>query len=249
MLTRIDLLTLFPGFFDSYKTQSLVGKAIQQGLVEIHPHLLRDWAHNRHRSVDDLPYGGGEGMVFRPEPLTEAISDLKSRYGSNRVIYLSCRGRPLQQKRAKEIVQEYERLLLVCGRYEGIDQRVIEASIDEEISIGDYVLSGGEPAALVLMDALIRLIPGVIGKPASLSEESFESGLLEYPHYTRPEIFEGKAVPEVLLSGNHKAIRGWRMRQAILKTLDTRPDLIEKGSFSPEIQKMIEEVKKDRGLL
>jgi len=239
MLKRFDILTIFPAFFDSYLSQSLVGKALEKKLFEAKTHNLRDWAKDKHRMVDDLPYGGGEGMVFSPEPLTEAIAAIRAPYRKGRAIYLSCQGSLFNQKRARRLFQDYEEILLICGRYEGIDQRAIDSAVDEEISIGDYVLSGGEAAAVVVMDALIRLIPGVVGKPGSLTDESFETGLLEYPHYTRPELFKGMKVPDVLLSGNHAQIRKWRIEEAVKKTLKNRPDLIEKEEFSIEIEKVI----------
>ncbi|MFO1518449.1 MAG: tRNA (guanosine(37)-N1)-methyltransferase TrmD [bacterium] len=246
MLKKFDLLTIFPKFFDSYLSQSLVGKALEKKLFEVAVHNLREWTRDKHRAVDDVPYGGGEGMVFRPEPLTEAILSLKSRYQKGRVIYLSCQGRLFDQEYAKKLYQDWDELLLVCGRYEGIDQRVIDTVIDEEVSIGDYVLAGGEVPAMVVMDALIRLIPGVLGKSASLEEESFEWGLLEYPHYTRPEVFQDRAVPSVLLSGNHAQIREWRLEQAIRKTLKVRPDLVEKKDLSEEILRLIRLIQSEK---
>lgn len=225
---RFDLLTIFPNFFDSYLSQSLVAKALEKKLFDVQVHDLRRWSKNKHKRVDDSPYGGGPGMLFAPEPLTDAIEEITATSKSKKVIYLSCQGKLLTQSYAKDLFQSCEEMLLVCGRYEGIDQRVIETKIDEEVSIGDYVLAGGEVAAQVLMDVLIRLIPGVIGKEESLQEESHEIGLLEYPHYTRPEIYREMKVPEVLLSGNHQEIEKWRKERAFEKTLKNRPDLLEK---------------------
>jgi len=239
MLRHFDILTIFPRFFDSYLSQGLVGKAVEKKIVEAAVHNLRDWAKDKHRMVDDVPYGGGDGMVFAPEPLSGAIEQIRRGHEKGRVIYLSCQGRLFNQSLAKELVQKWDRILLVCGRYEGIDQRVIDSVIDEEISVGDYVLAGGEVAALVVMDALIRLIPGVVGKENSLKEESFEWGLLEYPHYTRPEDFRGMKVPPVLLSGNHAEIRKWRVLEAVKKTLRQRPDLLENKDFPEEILKVL----------
>jgi len=244
MVKHFDILTIFPKFFDSYLSQSLVGKALEKKFLEVKVHNLRDFSHDKHRIVDDVPYGGGEGMVFRPEPLTEAIETIRKPYQKGRVIYLSCQGRLLTQDVVKELAINWDEILLVCGRYEGIDQRVIDSSIDEEISIGDYVLAGGEVAAQAVMDALIRLIPGVVGKENSLKEESFEWGLLEYPHYTRPEVFQEKSVPPILLSGNHAQIRRWRIDEAVKKTLHLRPDLLENKEFPEEIQRVLKEFDK-----
>jgi len=242
MIQRFDILSIFPRFFDSYLAESLVEKALARDLFKVQVHDLRQWSRDKHKIVDDLPYGGGPGMVFRPEPLTEAIAEIRKNYKKGKVIYLSCQGSLFNQKKAKSLLEECEEILLVCGRYEGIDQRVIEASIDEEISVGDFVLAGGEVPSLVLLDALIRLIPGVIGRPASLEEESIEWGLLEYPHYTRPELFEGKAVPPVLLSGNHAEIKRWRLQKALEMTLKRRPDLLEKADFPEEIRLEIDKI-------
>ncbi|MBL7684977.1 MAG: tRNA (guanosine(37)-N1)-methyltransferase TrmD [Deltaproteobacteria bacterium] len=238
MLHRFDLLTIFPKFFDSYLSQSLVGKALEKKLFEVQVHNLRDWSRDKHRIVDDIPYGGGDGMVFKPEPLFEAIRSIRSSYKKGKVVYLSCQGQLWNQSLAKSWVQDTQEILFICGRYEGIDQRVIETLVDEEVSIGDYVLSGGEVAAQVVIDSLVRLIPGFMGKEGSLVEESFESGLLEYPHYTRPEEYEGLRVPEVLLSGNHALIKEWRLEQALRNTLQKRPDLLE-TPLSEEIKKML----------
>ncbi len=270
MISRFDILTIFPHFFDSYLSESLVEKALARKILEVKVHDLRAWSRDKHKIVDDLPYGGGPGMVFRPEPLVESIKEIKAKHKKGKVIYLSCQGSLFNQKKAKSLLEECEEILLVCGRYEGIDQRVLEMDypqqpigvegeaptalpvegvkraplIDEEISVGDYILAGGEVPALVVMDALIRLIPGVIGKAESLKEESIEWGLLEYPHYTRPESFEGKKVPSVLLSGNHAEIRRWRLQKAIETTLQRRPDLLENNEFSEEIQQEIQRIKK-----
>lgn len=245
MPKTFDILTIFPRFFDSYLGEGLVRKGLEKKLFEVNVHDLRDWAPGAHRMVDDLPYGGGPGMVFSAEPLTEAIETIRKKYRKGRVIYLSCQGRLLTQPYAKKLSESYDELLFVCARYEGIDQRVIEEMIDEEISVGDYVLAGGEVAAEVVLDVLIRLIPGVVGKSSSLQEESFEGGLLEYPHYTRPESFRGKRVPEVLLSGHHEQIRRWRLEEALKKTLRARPDLLEKYDFSEEVRDLIKQLKKD----
>ncbi|MBI2083220.1 MAG: tRNA (guanosine(37)-N1)-methyltransferase TrmD [Deltaproteobacteria bacterium] len=222
---RFDILTLFPGFFESPLKISLLGKAIESRKIEVTLHNIRDWAVDRHGMVDDLPYGGGAGMVMRPEPVVQALESIPKLKQCRR-IYFSPRGEPLRQERLSAYL-EYDQLILLCGRYEGVDQRVIDHFIDEEISIGDYVLSGGEVAALVFLEAVSRLIPGFVGKEESLQEESF-SPLLEYPHYTRPEEFRGLKVPSILLSGDHKKIKEWREKESHEITASRRPDLLKK---------------------
>lgn len=215
-MKQFELLTLFPGFFTSPLQTSLLGKAIEKKLIAIQIHDIRHWATDRHRTADDLPYGGGPGMVMKPEPIVASLEAIqKTAMGKkSRRLYLSPKGRRLEQKQLKEYLA-FDQLILLCGRYEGVDQRVIDHYIDEEVSIGDYVLAGGEVAALVFIEAVSRLIPGVIGREESLEEESFsEEGFLEYPHYTRPEEFRGHRVPEILLSGDHKKIAEWRQKVA-----------------------------------
>jgi tRNA (guanine37-N1)-methyltransferase len=219
---RVDVLTIFPGIFESPMRESLLGKAIEQGIVEVHLHDLRDHAEDR-RQVDDTSFGGGPGMVMKPEPIFAAVESLDP--GERRTILLSPAGRRLDQALARDLARE-DSLVLICGRYEGVDERVSEGLPAEEISIGDYVLSGGEIPALVLLEVVTRLIPGVVGSEASLQVESFEDGLLDHPHYTRPREFQGLAVPEVLLSGDHAAIERWRREAALAKTRRNRPDLI-----------------------
>jgi tRNA (guanine37-N1)-methyltransferase len=216
------VVTLFPEMFPGPLGASLAGKALAAGLWQIETLDLRGFATDKHRTVDDTPFGGGPGMVMRPDVIDAALSAAES--AGHAVIYLSPRGRLLDQKRVRAL-SELPGLKLLCGRYEGIDQRVIDKRGLEEISIGDYVLSGGEPAALVLIDACVRLLPGVMGAAEGLQEESFEQGLLEYPHYTRPADWCGRAVPEVLLSGHHEKIRAWRLAQAERVTAERRPDL------------------------
>ncbi|MDG2303575.1 MAG: tRNA (guanosine(37)-N1)-methyltransferase TrmD [Candidatus Binatia bacterium] len=218
---RIDVLTLFPGFFTGFLESSLLGKAIEKGLLEVELHQIREWATNKHHTVDDTPYGGGHGMVMKVEPLVAALEAV-AKPGARRLL-LSARGPRLTHARAQELAA-LPHLVLLCGRYEGVDERV-DDYIDEEVCIGDYVLSGGEAGALVLIDAVSRLIPGVLGNPGSLTSESFAEDLLEYPQYTRPETFRGQAVPEILLSGNHAAIEKWRREQSIERTERIRPDL------------------------
>jgi tRNA (guanine37-N1)-methyltransferase len=219
---RVDILTIFPGIFESPLRESLLGKAIENGLLDVRVHDLRDHAEDR-RQVDDTSFGGGPGMVMKPEPIFTAVRSLGG--GEQRCILLSPAGRRLDQAFARELAAE-QWLVLVCGRYEGVDERVAEALPAEEISIGDYVLAGGELPALVLLEAVSRLVPGVVGREASLLAESFEGGLLDHPHYTRPRVFEGHGVPEVLLSGDHDAIERWRRDAALEKTRRNRPDLL-----------------------
>ena len=219
---KANILTIFPEMFPSLLGQSLAGKALSDGLWQINPVNIRDFATDNYRSVDDAPFGGGAGMVMKPDVLGAALDSVKD--SSDRLIYLSPRGTPLTQSKVKELAG-LSQITLVCGRFEGIDERVITHYELEEISIGDFVLSGGEPAAICLLDAVIRLIPDVLGSPDSLTEESFENGLLEYPQYTHPRSWQGMEVPEVLLSGNHKEIASWRKAQAEKITRDRRPDL------------------------
>jgi len=227
-MLRIDVVTIFPGLFEPFLGESMVGIACERGKARIEVHDLRDWATDRHRTVDDAPYGGGPGMVMRPEPLVAAIEALAGEQGGERkarVILLSPRGRRLDQARVEDLARE-EHLVLVCGRYEGVDQRVIDLAVDEEISIGDYVLCGGEVAAMAVVEAVTRLLPGVLGNPESTERESFRRGLLEGPQYTRPAEFRGRAVPEVLRSGDHGKVAGWHERQARAVTRERRPDLL-----------------------
>jgi tRNA (guanine37-N1)-methyltransferase len=228
---RVDVLTLFPGIFEGPLRESLLGKAIASGVVDVRLHDIRDHAHDRHRTVDDYGFGGGPGMVMKPEPVFEAVESLEP--GSKRVLLLSPAGRKLDQAFVRELAAE-PWLVLICGRYEGVDERVAEGLPAEEVSIGDFVLSGGEAAALVLLEAVTRLVPGVVGNEESLAAESFEEGLLEHPHYTRPREFRGMEVPEVLLSGDHARIAGWRREAARRRTLRNRPDLRETSTPDPE---------------
>jgi tRNA (guanine37-N1)-methyltransferase len=218
------VLTLFPEMFPGPLGHSLAGRALEQGIWSLTAVNLRDFASDRHRTVDDLPFGGGAGMVMRPDVIARALDQAAKSDPPRPLLYLSARGVPLSQARVQALA-EGPGVVVLCGRFEGVDQRVIEARALEEISLGDIVLSGGEPAALALLDACVRLLPGVVGARASLDEESFARGLLEYPHYTRPQVWEGRPVPEVLLSGHHAEIRAWRQRQAELATRTRRPDL------------------------
>lgn len=226
MSFRVDILTLFPDFFDSPLSESILKRAQEGGHAEIHSHDIREFATDKHRQCDDLPYGGGAGMVMKPEPLVAAIeSVMELNPGAPRVL-MTPQGNVFDQARASTLSQG-EGLILVCGHYEGVDERVRQGWIDHEISIGDFVLTGGEPAALVVLDATVRLIEGVVGNAESLEDESFSAPLLEYPHYTRPREFRGMQVPEVLLSGHHAKIEQWRREKALERTRERRPDLLD----------------------
>ncbi len=241
---RFDILTLFPEMFSSPFQESILAKAIEKGLIEVRTINIRDFALDKHRIVDDAPYGGGQGMVMKVEPIARAIEQVKSEDPSVRTIYLTPEGKPLNQEMARQLSSR-SHLILLCGRYEGVDERVRELFVDEEISIGDYVLTGGELAAMVLIDAVSRLLPGVLGSDRSAEEDSFFGSLLEYPQYTRPASFRGHEVPEVLLSGNHQAISLWRRKEALRRTWMRRPDLLSKASLSEEDKKILEEISKN----
>jgi tRNA (guanine37-N1)-methyltransferase len=230
----VDIITLFPGHFFSPLNEGIPYRGIEKGQVVIRIFNLRDFADDRHRTVDDRPFGGGAGMVLKPEPIIRALTWLKSLLGpSPWVILLTPQGIPLKQPKVKELVRR-PRIILICGKYEGVDERVGDYYCDEQVSIGDYILSGGEPAALVLLDAMTRLMPEVMGHPDSGKEESFEEGMLEYPQYTRPRNFEGHVVPDILFSGDHEKIRIWRRCQSLHKTLTRRPDLLDQEKLNPE---------------
>lgn len=228
MARRIDILTIFPELFGPFLETAFVAMARKQGALAIETHDLRDWAEDRHRSVDDSPYGGGPGMVMTPEPMIPAIEALAGAKGPDRsahVVFLSPQGQPLSQTRLAELAVGPP-LVLVCGRYEGVDQRILDLAVDEEISIGDYVLSGGEVPAMVIVEGIVRLLPGVLGNPLSIQTESFQGGaLLEGPQYTRPPIYRDLSVPEILRSGDHAAIENWRRQNAKARTNERRPDL------------------------
>lgn len=220
---RFDILTIFPGIFESYFSHSLMARALTRGLIKVVIHDLRKFAIDKHQTVDDRPYGGGVGMVMKVEVVAKALKALAN--FKQRIILVTPQGKVFNQKHARRLVK-YKRLILISGRYEGYDER-IRKLVDEEISIGDYVLTGGELPVMVITDAVARLVPGVVGKRESLEEESFSESLLEYPHYTRPEVFRGMRVPKVLLSGNHVQIKKWRQEQAFLRTKKRRPDLLK----------------------
>ena len=235
---RIDILCLFPEMFASPLNQSIVNRARERGLVNIMIHYIRDYTHDKHHTVDDYPYGGGPGMVLKPEPIFEATDAIKLQLDVSEmpIILLTPQGRLFSQAVAQGLAL-LPHLMLICGHYEGIDERVCEHLATDEISIGDYVLSGGELAALIVVDAIVRLIPGVLGSQDSASSDSHSSGLLEYPQYTRPPVYRGWPVPGILLSGNHGEIAQWQRRQAILRTAKRRPDLLEKGNLCDEEKK------------
>lgn len=222
---RIDILTLFPEMFEPLKT-SILGRALEKDLFELNLINIRDFSKNKHKKVDDYVFGGGDGMLMTPQPLYDAIMSVKTE--SSHVIYLSPKGSVLTQGRVKSIAESYDHLILVCGHYEGIDERIIELCVDEQISIGDYVLTGGELPAMVLVDAVLRYEPNVLHNETSTDDESFSAGLLEHPQYTRPREFMGLSVPEVLINGNHKEIERWKAEQKIIETKKYRPDLLDK---------------------
>jgi len=223
---RLDVLTLFPDIFAGFLGGSIVKRALEAGVAEVRLHNFRDFATDKHHSVDDAPFGGGPGMVLAPDPIFRAVENVRRQAGaSSPLVYLSPKGETFNQALARELAG-WPSMMILCGRYEGVDQRVVDNIVDREISIGDYVLSGGEVAAMVLMDAVVRLLPGALGDGASAEDESFSPHLLEYPQYTRPAEYRGWSVPEVLLSGNHEAIRRWRREMAISETRKKRPDLI-----------------------
>ncbi|MHB8837313.1 MAG: tRNA (guanosine(37)-N1)-methyltransferase TrmD [Candidatus Methylomirabilia bacterium] len=236
---RIDILTIFPSFFDSPLRESIIHRACERGVLDIRVHDLRAFALDRHRVTDDAPYGGGAGMVMKPEPLFAAIEHLKAENPGATTVLLSPQGRVWSQPLVREFGERLG-MILVCGRYEGVDERVRVALIDEEISIGDYVLAGGETAAMVLLETVARQVPGVVGQAESVEQDSFYAGLLDHPHYTRPPVFRGLAVPEVLLSGDHAAITRWRRREALRQTLRKRPDLLAAANLCAEDVKLLE---------
>ena len=237
---KFDVLTLFPEMFEPIK-QSIIGRATEKNIIEINLINIRDFSKDKHKKVDDTPYGGGAGMLMRPDVVYDCYNSVKS--NNSKLIYLSPQGNRLNQAKVEQLAKE-EHLIVLCGHYEGIDQRVIDKIVDEEISIGDYVLTGGELPAMVLVDSVSRYVSGVL-KENSISEESFSNGLLEYPQYTRPEVFEGIEVPEVLKSGHHKNIDNWRREQALKRTFEKRPELLEQAELSEKDKKFIKELKKD----
>ena len=239
-----DVITILPDMFEAPLSAGVLGRAVQNGLLNVRLHDLREYADDAHRSTDDYPYGGGGGMVMKPEPLGRAIEAVRDDGSPAPVIFLTPQGVPFTQRRARSFAQE-ERLVMLCGRYEGVDERVRELYVDEEISIGDYVLTGGELPAMVMIDAVARMIPGVLGCSDSAEEDSFSSGLLDFPQYTRPDTFKGCRIPSVLLSGDHREIRRWRERQALYRTYLRRPDLIQEESLDEEKKNWLSEWRRE----
>ena len=240
----VNILTVFPEMFESVFAASILGRAREQGLIDIRLTDIRAFSAAKHKNTDDYPFGGGAGMVMTAQPIMDAMASVSASLPGARRIYLGPRGRKLTTALARELAQE-DSLILLCGHYEGVDQRALDACIDEEISIGDYILTGGELAAMVLTDCVARFIPGVLGCAESPEEESFSDGLLEYPQYTRPRELDGRSVPEVLLSGDHAKIRAWRRRESLRATLRFRPDLLESADLSPDDLKIVKELENE----
>lgn len=241
---RIDVLTIFPHMIAAYLKDGVLGRAVKAGILDIRVVNIRDFADDPHKTTDDRPYGGGDGMVMKAAPIFRALKAIDRVPGKCRVILLSPKGRTFDQNMVRELSKD-EHLILVCGRYEGVDERIRRIAVDLELSIGDYILSGGELGALVVMDAVGRLIPGVLGGERSSHEDSFENELLDHPHFTRPRVFEGKPVPQVLLSGNHEMIRLWRRKEALRMTLERRPDLLKKARLNEEDRAILAELREE----
>ena len=241
---RVNILTIFPEMFESFFSASILGRAREQGLIDIRTTDIRSFSNSKHHNTDDYPFGGGAGMVMMAQPILDAMKAVTAEYSSAKRIYLGPRGKKLTTSLARELAQEKE-LILLCGHYEGVDQRALDACVDEEISIGDYILTGGETAAMVLVDCVARFIPGVLGSSDSPEEESFSDGLLEYPQYTRPRILEGMEVPEILLNGDHAKIKAWRRRESLKATLKHRPDLLEAAPLNEKDLIMLDEIRKE----
>ncbi len=239
---HVDVVTIFPQLFDAFRLTGVLGRAVERAMVSIDVHDLRDWAGNRWRQVDDEPYGGGAGMVMQAPPVVAAVRALSSRAtGRTRTVLMTPRGRRFDQRVADEFAAE-PRLIVLCGRYEGFDERILDILCPDEVSIGDFILGGGEVAAMAVIESVTRLIPGVVGDPESVAEDSFSNGLLDYPCYTRPLEFEGREVPEVLRSGNHEAVRRWRLERSVEATVTRRPDLVNLNweKYPEEVRLMVE---------
>jgi tRNA (guanine37-N1)-methyltransferase len=244
---QFDVFTLFPEIFPTYLESSILQRASQRGLIDVRIHNIRAYTHDKHHTTDDVPYGGGGGMVLKPEPVFEGVESISDRGAKHPIILLTPQGRVFNQSIAQEL-SGHEKITLICGRYEGVDERIRGHLVTDEISIGDYVLTGGELPALILMDAVARLLPGVLGDPDGAMDDSHASGLLEYPHYTRPPDYRGESVPGILLSGDHAKIAKWRREQSLARTLERRPDLLDKADLSEEDRKYLSELKnKNRG--
>jgi tRNA (guanine37-N1)-methyltransferase len=245
-LVQVDVITIFPEMVRHALDEGIIGRAVDRDVVDIQVRDLRDFTTDRHRTVDDVPFGGGPGMVLKPEPLFRAVGAIQAERGAGAVVLMSPQGRALTHDEAARF-SRMERLLVICGRYEGVDERVVEALVTDEISIGDYVLTGGELPALVFIDAVVRLVPGVVGDQQSVAEDSFAAGVLDHPHYTRPAEFEGRAVPPVLVSGHHGEIEKWRRRERLRRTLERRPDLLERAEgLEPADRAALDELKRER---
>jgi tRNA (guanine37-N1)-methyltransferase len=243
---KFDIVTIFPRMIDAGLAEGVVSRGIAAGAIDVHVHDLRAFTTDRHRTVDDVPYGGGPGMVMKPEPLVRAVENIRATRGApDAVIVTSPQGRAFSQREAERFAG-LQHIAVLCGRYEGMDERVLTLVGAEELSIGDYVLSGGEFPALVIVDAVSRLVPGVVGDEQSVEEDSFSRGLLDYPHYTRPAEFGGLSVPDVLLSGHHAEVRRWRKREALARTLDRRPELLTDATLDSEEQGLLEEIRRAR---
>ena len=240
---KFDILTLFPDLFHAFLRESILGRAVKRGLVDIKLTDIRSYARGPHRVTDDRPYGGGNGMVMKPGPVYRALQSVDRPKEKSLVVLLTPQGKTFEQSKAWEL-SRLDQLTLICGRYEGVDERIRKGLADMELSVGDYVLSGGELGAMVVIDAVSRLLPGVLGGENSATEDSFEDGLLEYPHYTRPKVFKGKSVPSVLLSGDHEKIRLWRRKESLKRTLERRPDLLKKTRLKKEDEAILAKLKK-----
>jgi tRNA (guanine37-N1)-methyltransferase len=243
---KFDIVTIFPRMVEAGLAEGVISRGVERGLLDIKVHDLREYTIDRHRSVDDVPYGGGPGMVMKPEPLARAVEDIRARRGNpDTVVLLSPQGRRFTQAEAVRM-SALRHVALLCGRYEGMDERVRTLVATEELSIGDYVLSGGELPALVIVDVISRLVPGVVGDTRSVEEDSFSRGLLDYPHYTRPSEFSGEKVPDVLMSGHHEQVRRWRKKTAIQRTLERRPELLDLAALDDEERALLDEIRKEQ---
>ncbi len=243
---QIDILTLFPDTIRAGLGESILGRAQKNDIIRIEPHQIRDYTLNKQKQVDDAPYGGGQGMIMQAQPLYDCWQDVCRQAGERvHTIYMSPAGKPFTQAEANRLQRDYSRLILVCGHYEGVDERFIEACVDEELSLGDFVLTGGELAAMAIADAVCRLVPGVLSDVSCFQDESHYSGLLEYPQYSRPLVWEGRGVPEVLVSGNHGKIARWRRKEALRRTRDRRPDMLERFPLTGEDRELLRELENE----